>query len=240
MLSQQARHLAIRPARSAASASIVFARALSTSAPKYQNDIPPSGPEHPADLLNSVFNQSKNLSSASTAQGPARSPSVNDTSFFTRGFQRRDETHHAADEQGPAKKSPSVSNILLNIFDESKKPQPSELPRPLDRGENSSWLAKSVLQQMRINPDQDLRLHPSTGRTVDVNNKTGLDAVRAIRMLEIKCAKNKVRVHQRDQRFHVRRSQKKKDLKMKRWRALFKKSFRQTLSRCAKMKSQGW
>ncbi|KZZ89287.1 Ribosomal protein S21 [Ascosphaera apis ARSEF 7405] len=244
MLAHQARQFAIRPAQSAATATIVLGRAFSVSAHSLQDDSRPRRPSQ-INLLNFIPKKEEtDTSLPSDAQGPARSPSINDETFFTRTF-ARPKTSHSADGAGDSMQSKAakknlLAQILTNLPEGSRGGFPNYHSRDDPSDRNTNLLAKSVMQSLREDPEFDLRLNASTGRTVEVNNKFGLDAVRAVRMLEIACAKNKVRAQQRDQRFHVRRSQKKKDLRMKRWRALFKKSFKQTLSRCAKMKSQGW
>ncbi|KAI5290913.1 hypothetical protein KEM54_000052 [Ascosphaera aggregata] len=180
---------------------------------------------------------------------PSRSSSVNATSFFNTVFTRK---RSSGGDTATSKSSPEVQRSAKTILDDIFKynqntpgtTATSELT-PSNRNRyshvRSTDLASNIITRIRRDLRRyDIRSNPSTGRSVDVNHKTGMDPVRAVRTLEILCARNKVRVHQRDQKFHVRRTQKRKDLRMKRWRALFKKSFKQTLSRCAKMKSQGW
>jgi len=94
------------------------------------------------------------------------------------------------------------------------------------------------LQQTTPDPYKDtkLRLKPSLGRTVRVVS----DVSRAFRMLEKKCSDNSVRMDETAQRFHVRRGQRKKLLRMKRWRALFKEGFIAECDKIRRMRKQGW
>jgi hypothetical protein len=85
-----------------------------------------------------------------------------------------------------------------------------------------------------------LRLTPMLGRTVPVNTGPGLDLQSAFRQLEIKCAQNNVKGDSMKQRTHVRRGQAKKELRSKRWRALFKEGFLREVGRVRRMKGQGW
>lgn len=83
-----------------------------------------------------------------------------------------------------------------------------------------------------------LRLKPTLGRTVDVSG--GFDVTRAFRTLEALCARNKVKYDLNKQRFHVRRGQMRKNLKMQRWRKLFKQGFLAECERVRRMRKQGW
>jgi hypothetical protein len=82
-----------------------------------------------------------------------------------------------------------------------------------------------------------LRLRPTLGRTVE-----GLygDPARGIRLLERKCSDNRVRGDARTQMTHVRRGQRKKDMRRQRWRKLFKEGFVAECDRIRRMRKQGW
>lgn len=83
----------------------------------------------------------------------------------------------------------------------------------------------------------ELRLSPTLGRSVPV--KSGGLGV-ALAQLNARVRKNKIAVDLRNQRFHVRRGQLKKNLKSERWRRLFKTSFKATVERCERLRRQGW
>ncbi|EEQ31754.1 hypothetical protein McanMca71_007059 [Microsporum canis] len=85
-----------------------------------------------------------------------------------------------------------------------------------------------------------LKLGPKLGRTVAVDPSRGVDVNQAFAMMEAQVARNKIRADQNAQRFHIRRGKKRKILKSKRWRILFKKSFQATVARCMELKRQGW
>jgi hypothetical protein len=89
-------------------------------------------------------------------------------------------------------------------------------------------------------PPVNIRLTPSLGRTVAVDVGKGIDLSRALRLMESKCARNSVRQQEREQKFHVRRGQLKKDIRSRRWRKLFKVSFQKTIERCERLRRQGW
>ncbi|EFW13540.1 hypothetical protein D8B26_004184 [Coccidioides posadasii str. Silveira] len=109
---------------------------------------------------------------------------------------------------------------MLNMYDK-------RLP---SRSETKKSLSSAV----------ELRLSPSLGRTVAVDHVRNFDVGKALSLMESRCAANKVRVHEREQRFYVRRGQLRKEVRMKRWRKLFKFSFQQTVARCEKLRKQGW
>ncbi|KAK2731786.1 hypothetical protein FQN57_003166 [Myotisia sp. PD_48] len=99
---------------------------------------------------------------------------------------------------------------------------------PLDR-------SKSTLPKF-----PGLRLNPSLGRTVAVDPRKGIEVASAISLMESQCARNKIRSDEREQKFHIRKGQKRKILKSQRWRKLFKSSFQATVARCMELKRQGW
>lgn len=85
-----------------------------------------------------------------------------------------------------------------------------------------------------------LRLRPTLGRTVTVDNVRNMDITRAFRSLEMKCSQNSVKRDANAQRFHVRRGQKRKMVRSVCWRAAFKKGFLEECARIRRMKNQGW
>lgn len=86
-----------------------------------------------------------------------------------------------------------------------------------------------------------LRLKPALGRTVNLLNLPGgKDLTRAFRQLEMRCQANSIRQEEREQRTHVRRGQRRKIERMRRWRILFKEGFIAECARIRRMKKQGW
>ncbi|KAI9671117.1 MAG: hypothetical protein M1831_005203 [Alyxoria varia] len=86
----------------------------------------------------------------------------------------------------------------------------------------------------------NIRLGPTLGRTIEVNDKRRMDLGRAFRMLEVKCSQNSVRRDFNKQRFHERPGLKRKRLKSERWRARFKTNFKQVIRRVEEMRRKGW
>lgn len=129
-----------------------------------------------------------------------------------------------------------------NMLDFVKKP-------PSSTGSYDSSLTSRVGSDLartrgRANHDSlegiHLPLSPTLGRTLPVEEGNGLDLQGAFRVLEIRCAQNCVKKDSITQRTHVRRGQKRKELKSKRWRAMFKEGFIREVARVRRMKAQGW
>jgi small subunit ribosomal protein MRP21 len=85
-----------------------------------------------------------------------------------------------------------------------------------------------------------MKLGPTLGRTVHVDNQRGIDVARAFRSMEIQVAKNSVRKEFARQKFHERPGKKRKRLHSERWRKRFKAGFKATVKRVLKMRKQGW
>lgn len=85
-----------------------------------------------------------------------------------------------------------------------------------------------------------MKLGPTLGRTVYVDNSRGMDVARAFRSMEIQVAKNQVKKDFNKQRFHERPGLKRKRLHSQRWRNRFKQGFQATVKRVLKMRKQGW
>ena len=133
---------------------------------------------------------------------------------------------------------PTVRNTNMDsIFESKYNASPSS---------NIMQISQRVSSSVSRSPDPlpapkiDMRLNPSLGRTVTVDQARGFDVTRALRTMEGMCGRNKVRVQEREQKFYVRRGQKRKNLRSSRWRKLFNTSFQKTLQRCQRMRQQGW
>ncbi|KAH9210033.1 hypothetical protein DL95DRAFT_371475 [Leptodontidium sp. 2 PMI_412] len=83
-----------------------------------------------------------------------------------------------------------------------------------------------------------IRLNPSTGRTVTVG--ATIDVAKGFRLMEMSCARNKVRSDAMKQRFHERGGLKRKRLRRERWRVRFMEGFKATIARVKQLKHQGW
>lgn len=141
------------------------------------------------------------------------------------------------DQLGMRKPKPqSRATDMTSLFPETRGPIKSPSIAQLSERVKSSLSRSDPFTPPKVN----LRLGPSLGRTVAVDHGRGFDVTRAVRSMEGLCGRNKVRVQERDQRFHLRRGQKRKDMKSQRWRKLFNASFQKTLLRCHRMRQQGW
>ena len=85
-----------------------------------------------------------------------------------------------------------------------------------------------------------LKLGPSLGRQVYVEPERGMDLASSLRVLQSTCNQNKVKQDTYSQKYHVRRGQVRKNLRVQRWRKLFKYSFQRTVARIDRMRAQGW
>lgn len=85
-----------------------------------------------------------------------------------------------------------------------------------------------------------MKLGPTLGKTVYVDNQRGFDVARAFKSMEIQVGRNAVRRDAARQRFHERPGKKRKRLHSERWRRRFKAGFKATVKRVLKMRKQGW
>ncbi|KAJ5915218.1 hypothetical protein N7454_011113 [Penicillium verhagenii] len=86
----------------------------------------------------------------------------------------------------------------------------------------------------------ELKLGPTLGRQIHVEPERGVDLPAAIRMLEVTCSSNQIKQQSIQQKFHVRKGMKRKELRRSRWRKLFKFSFNETVKKIQRMQAQGW
>ena len=85
-----------------------------------------------------------------------------------------------------------------------------------------------------------VKLGPSLGRTIEVNEKKNMDIGRAFRSLDIAVARNRVRADFNRQRFHERPGLKRKRLQSERWRKHFKDGFKGMVKMVNEMRKKGW
>ncbi|OJJ58724.1 hypothetical protein ASPSYDRAFT_89461 [Aspergillus sydowii CBS 593.65] len=86
----------------------------------------------------------------------------------------------------------------------------------------------------------DLKLGPVLGREIPVAPERGRDLESSIKRLDRLLRDNNVRNQWIAQKHHVRRGQMKKNLRMTRWRKLFKYSFSHMVNKIQRMRRQGW
>ena len=92
---------------------------------------------------------------------------------------------------------------------------------------------------MPAREETEMRLSPSTGRTVQVN-KSNVDLARAFRMLNKAVMRNKMKTDLRLQSFHERPALKRKRKLRERWQKRFQQGFYGVLERVRELKGQGW
>ncbi|KAL3439664.1 hypothetical protein BDV09DRAFT_157890 [Aspergillus tetrazonus] len=86
----------------------------------------------------------------------------------------------------------------------------------------------------------DLKLNPTLGRDVAVVPERGQDLEVALKRLSGILKENNVKYQYLDQKYHVRRGQMRKNLRIRRWRKLFAYSFAHTVGKIQRMRAQGW
>ncbi|KAL4735359.1 hypothetical protein BDV11DRAFT_34746 [Aspergillus similis] len=86
----------------------------------------------------------------------------------------------------------------------------------------------------------DLKLNPTLGRDVAVVPERGQDLDVALKRLSGILKENNVKYQYLDQKYHVRRGQMRKNLRIRRWRKLFAYSFAHTVGKIQRMRAQGW
>ncbi|KAF2094300.1 hypothetical protein NA57DRAFT_80709 [Rhizodiscina lignyota] len=89
-------------------------------------------------------------------------------------------------------------------------------------------------------PTSSLNLNASTGRSVSIDANRGVDAARAIGIMEARLAVNRVRRDVQMQRFHERPGLKRKRLASQRYRRRFKAGFSETCKQVREMAKKGW
>ncbi|KAH0559561.1 hypothetical protein GP486_003926 [Trichoglossum hirsutum] len=89
-------------------------------------------------------------------------------------------------------------------------------------------------------PQPTIRLNASTGRTVLVESRRGMDLARAFRVLDIMCRQNSIKQDFMRQRFHERPGLKRKRLESQRWRKRFMLGFKGMVGKVDEMRRKGW
>jgi hypothetical protein len=138
---------------------------------------------------------------------------------------------------------PMKNDILIAMgSDPKRRPRRSALSREDDGIDQHALYANlnSTAYRQSEAPKVNLRLKPALGRTVPLDLTRNIDLTSAFRRVERKCTQNNVKVDARNQKFHVRRGQRRKDDRRRRWRALFKEGFLHECARIRRMKAQGW
>ena len=114
---------------------------------------------------------------------------------------------------------------------------PGSVTRKLQQG---AAKAQQQHQQGKGIIDTGMKLGPTLGRQVPVDPSSNFGLTLALRKLNDKLKKNELRKQANAQRFHVRKGQVRKNLRMARWRKLFAFSFSRTVGKIKRMRDQGW
>ncbi|KAI9792227.1 MAG: hypothetical protein M1835_008019 [Candelina submexicana] len=139
--------------------------------------------------------------------------------------------------------SNSSSTDIFNAFNSSRnrsnRPSSIDVSRMLSPTSTSP--SSEFLNQPPMPPPvPSLRLGPSTGRSVTIDNSRGMDLGRGFKKLEINCAKNLIKHDFNRQKFHERPGLKRKRLHGMRWRKRFKLGFKAVVQKVSDMKRRGW
>lgn len=130
----------------------------------------------------------------------------------------------------------------VNIFDGMKTPRGmpdngSGLGGGLTATGPDPFSLLSALEQAAPAREK-LKLEPKLGRTVVLNGQ--MDVSRAISMLNMSCARNRVKRDEIQQSRHERAGAKRKRLRRERWRRVFRDGFNGTLRRVMELRGMGW
>ncbi|KAH7314325.1 hypothetical protein BKA65DRAFT_516609 [Rhexocercosporidium sp. MPI-PUGE-AT-0058] len=138
----------------------------------------------------------------------------------------------------------SSADDLMAMLKQRRSPSTMDVTRMRDtkllQQSGGFGLSQSFNNEMGVYkpPRKPILLNPSTGRSVTVG--TGIDVAKGFRLMEMSCARNKVRTDAMRQRFHERGGLKRKRLRRERWRVRFLEGFKATVSRVKQLKHQGW
>ncbi|KAL4950457.1 hypothetical protein BDW69DRAFT_172146 [Aspergillus filifer] len=100
-----------------------------------------------------------------------------------------------------------------------------------------SDITKESRQTRRALPG---KLNPALGRRVPVSMERGENLEMSLFKLNRLLQDNNVKFQNLQQKYHVRRGQMKKNLRIKRWRKLFQYSMQHTVAKIQRMRKQGW
>jgi small subunit ribosomal protein MRP21 len=192
--------------------------------------------QQPSTLLRGQFLAgARSLRYSSSDNGPSQPPSSNnqDTSSKSPFPSATPSTSQARQESGRSDYDEILDKLNLGSHRQPSSQDASSLSRAVGQSAGTD-------NYRPIGRRVELKLGPSLGRQVHVEPEKGRDLASALRMLGSACAQNKIPQEKKKQKFHVRRGQVRKNLRMERWRKLFKFSFGETVSKIQRMRAQGW
>ncbi|KAI6244749.1 hypothetical protein HI914_06963 [Erysiphe necator] len=112
-----------------------------------------------------------------------------------------------------------------------------QVEKPTNETDSSDKIFNMSISKVKT-ARQPINFSPSSGREVFISQKTNL--IKAFRLVEITCSRNRVRREASMQRFHERPGLKRKRLKSQRWRERFLEGFKATVNRVQDLTRQGW
>ncbi|KAI0016903.1 hypothetical protein F4780DRAFT_635958 [Xylariomycetidae sp. FL0641] len=170
------------------------------------------------------------------------------------GSQRQQSPSTFAGWANPSARRGPTSTQVQN--GEVKKPDMAayERPDPLMPGglEDGNNFSDGIEFDLNPNPTMDdldksnappppkptMRLVPRIGRTIHVARN--IDLARALKLLAVQVAQNRLRQDFQYQQRHERPGMKRKRLKMERWQKKFKRGFKACVGRVRELTKQGW
>ncbi|KAJ9607796.1 hypothetical protein H2200_007875 [Cladophialophora chaetospira] len=177
--------------------------------------------------------------SSTSAPKISRSPPLNAANKFLEDLIRSTRASETKQpQQQTTTNTASTAQDWAAVFEIARQTPKTPQPRPSTQNPTNTvndWL-QAAEAEIKSKPIY-LRLRPTLGRTVD-----GLsgDPTRGFRQMERKCTENNVRQDARSQEKHVRRGQRRKNVRIMRWRKLFMEGFKKELDTVQRMRKQGW
>ncbi|KAL9107993.1 MAG: hypothetical protein Q9227_007208 [Pyrenula ochraceoflavens] len=138
----------------------------------------------------------------------------------------------------PRRSNKGAANLLdsLSLLNSNRTHPTPTLSAEILKAAGSSNRVQSQIPKL-----PPLRLKPSLGRRTDVQGYGAGSALqRALASTEINCKNNRVKQDAASQQVHVRAGQRRKNLRMSRWRGAFMEGFRHEVGRIQRMRRQGW
>jgi small subunit ribosomal protein MRP21 len=136
---------------------------------------------------------------------------------------------------GPGGGLYNLPNQITSDMEQSLGTTPNTSTSP---GMMSTWNEEAFLRKNYDVSEPELRLRPSTGRTVDI--KGSVDLARGFRLLQRAVSQNRVKTDVRLAKFYERPALKRKRQKRERWQVRFKEGFKAAIWRAMELKGQGW
>ncbi|RDW90627.1 mitochondrial 37S ribosomal protein bS21m [Aspergillus mulundensis] len=145
-------------------------------------------------------------------------------------------SHFVRPQRAPLQ--PNVSAEMNGIFDQLNLA--AKNPKSVAAKAQNNKEKEPTLSHHERKSKIQLKLNPTLGREVTIASERGFDLDKAHKQLNVILKDNNVKYQQVAQKFHVRKGQMRKNLRIKRWRKLFAYSFAHTVGKIHRMRAQGW